>query len=153
MRYNTPIALLCLLTIALGCGKFGAAKGVTNEQIDADLENKQLKFPGATTGWTILKNVERCFLVGDGETKITDSTADVPMTFSSWDESTLGGSSFITTVSGKVVMHYKSADGKWILDRIEPKEGVTNGFTEKTRFDEFLNKHVPVCKGYRHPSS
>lgn len=145
---NTIILAICLLSLS-GCGLMGK-KGVPNEQINADLSRKMVKFNGGKDEWLFSDENERCFTVKDDESKITDSNADVSTTVSSWRQSDLTKVFF--TVLGNLVLHYKKDGGKWVLESIEPKDATAASFTEQEEFKKFLDKHTPVCKGYRHTS-
>lgn len=97
----------CLLAV-FGCGLLGK-KGIPNEQINADLDGKTVKFNGGKDQWYFSHDYERCFLVNDKETKLTDSNADVLVSVSSWYQSDI--TKIYTTVIGDMLMHYRK-DGE-----------------------------------------
>ena len=132
-----------------GCGLAGK-KGVPMEQINADLANKTVKFNEGKNQWFTDDKKERCFSVNDGESKISDTNADLSVTFSSWYQDDL--TSIFFSVNGKMLLHYKNEGGKWVLQSIEPKDANWQSFTGKEELKKFLDTHVPVCKGFRHTS-
>lgn len=146
MKINTLILAVCLFTLS-GCGLIGKNR-VTNEQINADLNGKTVKFNGGKDEWFFSDKEEKCFLVNDKESKITDSNADVSLTVSSWRQSDLTKVFF--TVYGKMLMRYKTDGGKWVLESIEPRDATQESFSSPAEFKIFLDVHTPVCKGFRH---
>ena len=149
MRSLNPIILaICLLSLS-GCGLMDK-KGVPNKQINSDLDRKTVKFNNGKDQWYFSSDYERCFTVDDKESKINDSTADVSLKVSSWYQSDI--TKVYTTVNGDMVMHYRKDGGKWVLVSIEPKDLTFQGFDNTDDFKKFLDKHTPICKGYRHTS-
>jgi hypothetical protein len=138
------ILTMCLLMVS-GCGLIGH-KGVSKEQINADLADKTVKVAGLDGKWLFYNKSERCFSVNDDESKLTDSSADVSITVSSWHES----ASVFFTVFGKMMLHYKMDGGKWVLQNIEPKELIQTGFSEQEKFKKFLEITTPQCQYFRH---
>lgn len=150
MKTTRMMTVAFFLLVVFGCGLLGK-KGIPNEQINADLDGKTVKFNGGKDQWHFSHDSERCFVVNDKETKITDSNADVLVTVSSWYQ-TQGITKVITTVIGNMLLHYRKDGDKWVLENIEPKDLTFEGFTETSDFEKFLDKHTPICKGYRHTS-
>ena len=140
---------LCLLVV-FGCGLLGKKKVVPNEQINADLNGKTVKFDGGSNQWYFSQDYERCFTVNDQESKINDSNADLSVKVSSWYQSDI--TKVYTTVIGDLLMHYRKDGDKWALTSIESKDLKFEGFSELDDFKKFLDSHTPVCKGYRHTS-
>jgi len=149
MKTNRTMMVAFCLLVVFGCGLLGK-KGVPNEQINADLNGKTVKFNGGSNQWYFSPDYERCFTVNDQESKINDSNADLSVKVSSWYQSDI--TKVYTTVIGNMLMHYRKDGDKWTLASIEPKDLKFEGFSELDDFKKFLDKHTPVCKGYRHTS-
>ncbi len=132
-----------------GCGFFGS-KGVPKEQLNTDIGTRTVKTDSGSD-WVFSGDSERCFAVNDDETKITGSNADVTISVASWRDITLGSSALFRTAFGKMMLHYKMDGGKWILERVEPKELIDKTL-EPEEFKKFVDIQMPLCKYYRHTS-
>jgi hypothetical protein len=149
MRTSGTLILAACALVLCGCGLAGN-RGVPNEQINADLNNKTVKFNGGNDTWVFSPDYERCFLVNESESKIADASAEVPVTLSSWYQSDV--TKVIVAINGKALLRYKKDGGKWVLEGIEPKDATRESFSGKAEFTTWLDKHTPVCKGYRYTS-
>jgi len=149
MKTNGVLMLgVCLLTLTM-CRFMDTKKGVPNEQINSDLNNKTVKFNGGKDQWYFSPDYEKCFLVEDAE--VTASDALVAVRVSSWYQSDI--TKLYMTAIGEMLLHYKKdGDNNWVLERIEPRDATLAGISDEEEFKQFLDKHTPVCKGFRHTS-
>ena len=149
MKTTTITMVAFCLLVGFGCGLLGK-KSVPKEQINADLNGKTVKFNGDSNQWYFSSDYERCFTVNDQESKINDSNADLSVKVSSWYQSDVTKVYFM--VIGDMLMHYRKEGDKWALASIESKDLKFESSSEVDDFKKFLDKHTPVCKGYRHTS-
>ena len=137
-----------------GCGLLGD-KGVPKEQINEDIAKNSVKVKltslNQDTDWTFRFDSERCFSVNDVESKITDSTADISVTVSAWQESLPIAPDPTTyyTIFGKMLLHYKKDGGKWVLESIEPKDLIYNDLNLE-KFKKFVEIGQPQCRYFRY---
>jgi hypothetical protein len=147
LQQFVTIALACLLIT--GCAVLGK-KRVSDEQINADLEGKNIEFNGGKDPWLFHKSKERCFQVMEGDVKTADGITSVPVVVSSFrTPDSYDPFPFYSSIYGKVIMRYKEQDGKPVLDGIDPVDGVYKSFEDKGTLKLFLDEHVNVCKGFR----
>ena len=141
--------LVGLLMLA-GCGMVGAKQSVPKEQIELDLKSKVVDVQeGSEKKWVFEADDQRCFAVIEPESKVTDSTADEMVNVASYQEMTLGSNTTYMTVFGKMLMKYKKENGKWVLDKIEPKDLMSKNL-EMDQFKKWLDIQMPVCKYSRY---
>ena len=143
------ILAFCLLML-WGCGLLGG-QGGPKEQLNGDIDGKTIKAQRAnnmesTTEWNFKDDSLRCFAPVDGETKITESNADVTLNISAVR---LSGSSDTPTLFGKILLHYKKDNGKWVLDNIEPKDVRTNEISGDA-FSKYVDLQMPLCNYFKY---
>ena len=136
-----------------GCGMNGANQSVPKEQIELDLKSKVVDVQeGTEKKWVFEADDQRCFTVIEPESKVTDATADEMVNVASYQEVTLGSDTTYLTVFGKMLMKYKKENGKWVLDKIEPKD-LTSKTLQMDQFKKWLDIQMPVCKYSRYVKS
>jgi hypothetical protein len=158
---NTLILAAVLMAVG-GCGLGGmfGKKGVTNEQINADLSGKKVKITEGASGtnddWLFADKYERCFVINEKESQISDTEANLSLIVSSWSSLNLrdlGLADAYMTAFGKLSMQYKKEGEKWVLKNLESKELIYKSL-DTEQWKKFLDVVVPNCKkGFRHPGS
>lgn len=141
------------LLILGGCGLLGN-KSVPKEQINTDLAGKTIAArsgsdPEIKTEWDFKDDSYRCFAPDDkSESKITESTADIPINISAirLDKS---GSEDTSVLFGEATLHYKKDNGKWTLQSLEPKDVRTNQITGDA-FSKFVDLQMPLCNYFKY---
>ncbi len=142
------IVLALSLLMFSGCGLLGK-KGVSKEQINADIADKTIKVQDANdlqTEWSFKEDSYRCFAPADGETKTTETNADISINLSSIRLSDTGDT---PVLFGKILLHYKKNNAKWTLESIEPKDVRTNAITGDA-FEKYVNLQLPLCNYFKY---
>jgi hypothetical protein len=151
------LILAALVVVIGGCGGMLGKTAVPNEQINADLNGKKVKVTegsySSDNEWFFRKDYERCFVVNDSESKISDTEANLSVTVSSWGDLKLGDLGMkneYITVFGKLAMQYKKEGEKWVLQNLESKELIFKSL-DTEQWKKFLEISMPNCtKGFRH---
>ncbi|MBK9162505.1 MAG: hypothetical protein IPM21_01065 [Acidobacteria bacterium] len=158
MKNILPITLV--LVAVVGCKMFGTGNVVPNEQINADLSGKSVNITEGSYGgdnkFTFREDYDRCFVVNEKESQISDSQATLSLTVTSWGSlnmKDLGLDEVYNTVFGKLTMQYKKEGEKWVLQKLETKELMYKSL-ETEQWKKFLDIAMPTCaKGFRHQGS
>ena len=141
MKRKTDLAL-CLLMFSV-CGLLGG-KGVPKEQLSADIADGMITAKDANDTeqqWRFKEDSFRCFAPSDTPSKTTESDAVIPLNVSSIR---LADGEETPVLFGEIVLHYKKDNGKWILERIEPKDVRTKALTGDA-FSKFVDLQKPLC--------
>jgi hypothetical protein len=145
MKHMMMVAV-CMMVVVGGCGMLATKQAVPKEQMDKDIATQVVDVQeGIEKKWIFEADDQRCFSVIDAESQSTDSSADVVVNVGSWQEFALGGKTTYLTVFGKMVMKYKKDNGKWVLDKIEPKDLISKNL-EMDQFKKWLDIQTPLCK-------
>ena len=147
---KTDLAL-CVLIFSM-CGLLGG-KGVPKEQMNTDLAERSVNVKDeydTEQQWAFKDDSYRCFAPSETPSKVTDADAEIPLNVSSI-RITQGDDTPV--LFGEIVLHYKKDGGKWILERIEPKDVRTKALSGDS-FAKFMDLQKPLCNyfKYRSPS-
>jgi hypothetical protein len=148
MKMKTDLAL-CVLMFSV-CGLLGG-KGVPKEQVNADISDKTISTKDeydAEQQWAFKEDSYRCFAPSDTPNKVTESEAVIPINVSSIR---IGQGEETPVLFGEIVLYYKKDNGKWILERIEPKDVRTKAITGDA-FAKFLDLQKPLCNYFKYRS-
>ncbi len=148
MKGTMSLALCVLMFTA--CGLLGK-KGVSKEQINADLADKTVKAKEgsdteAQTEWHFKDDSYRCFAPSDNESKTTESAADIALNVSAIR---LTDGEDTPVLFGEILLHYKKDDAKWVLESIEPKDLRTKAITGDA-FSKFVDLQMPLCNYFKY---
>lgn len=146
MKRMTDLAL-CLLMFSV-CGLLGG-KGVPKEQLSADLADKTITAKDASDTeqqWRFKEDSFRCFAPSDTPSKITEVEAVIPLNVSSIR---LAQGEDTPVLFGEIVLNYKKDNGKWILEKIEPKDVRTKVLTGDA-FSKFVDLQKPLCNYFKY---
>ena len=140
---------LCVLMFSL-CGLLGG-KNVPKDQMNADISGQTISAKNeydSEQQWRFKDDSYRCFAPSDTPSKVTESEAVMPMNVSSVR---IEQGEDTPVLFGEIVLHYKKDNGKWKLDRIEPKDVRTKDLTGDS-FSKFLDLQKPLCNYFKYRS-